>query len=95
VTWVAAAAVGLLVAGGLLSKYAGARRVAEPPVTAQALREQAFDACRAHRWGACLELLDSARPIDPGGDADPAVQAVRAMATSELASQGPSDQVTK
>jgi hypothetical protein len=88
VIWVAAAATGLLVVGGLLSNTTAVQRpVARPPVTAQTLREQAFDACRSSRWDTCLHLLDSARPLDPSGDADPAVQAARAMATSGLTSQ--------
>jgi hypothetical protein len=88
VTWVAAAAAGLLVVGGLLSKYVAPRPVAPPPPTAQALRAQAFDACHSNRWGACLELFDLARPLDPRGDTDPAVQAARATATAGLSSQG-------
>jgi hypothetical protein len=87
VIWVAAAAAGLLVGGGLLSTYVAPRPVPQPPASAQSLRQQAFDACRASRWGACLHLFDLARPLDPPGDADPAVQAARAMATSGLASQ--------
>jgi hypothetical protein len=89
VIWVAVAAAGLLVAGGLLSNTTTVQHpaVARPPVTAQALRAQAFDACRSRRWDACLQLLDSARPLDPSGDADPAVQAARATATNGLTSQ--------
>jgi hypothetical protein len=76
----------MLVGGGLLSRYVSPRIGPQQPASAQTLREQAFDACRSNRWRACLDLLDLARPLDPQGDADPAVQAARSTAASELTS---------
>jgi hypothetical protein len=44
------------------------------------LRRQAFNACDAKRWSACLSLLDQAREVDPAGNADLQVQAARLRA---------------
>jgi hypothetical protein len=56
----------------------GARPPLDPQVVrAEALRREARDACDAHVWKTCVDKLDEARALDPEGDGDPEVQALR------------------
>jgi hypothetical protein len=58
----------------------------EPPSTpAGALRQEAREACDARGWQACLDKLNEARAIDPGGDQTPEVQSLRQLAEGEEA----------
>jgi hypothetical protein len=48
------------------------------------LRDEAKEACKGYKFLLCLEKLDEVRAIDPAGDGDPEVQALRKRATEEL-----------
>jgi hypothetical protein len=48
-----------------------------PKERAAELRRTALAQCDAMSWFACVAGLDSARELDPAGDADPRVQAAR------------------
>ena len=48
-----------------------------PRERAAALRAAASGSCAASQWKVCLDRLDDARDLDPAGDSDPAVQALR------------------
>jgi hypothetical protein len=48
------------------------------------LRDNAYAACDATLWQACLDALDDARKLDPTGEADPRVQAARLLARSRM-----------
>ncbi len=65
----------------------------EPPAAplerARALRVDAVQACDRRAWRACLDALDAARTLDPEGDADPVVAAVRAGAEAALQVNAP------
>ena len=87
--WVAGVAVVLAVGGGWLVGRIWPGEVAVAPSLALApasVRQQAIDACHQRRWRECLAGLDSARRLDPKGDADPVVQQARAVAAHEIAS---------
>jgi hypothetical protein len=56
----------------------------DPFGQARALRQRAFEACSRDEWKACALDLDTARAMDPEGDADPLVQAARADALAGL-----------
>jgi DNA-directed RNA polymerase specialized sigma24 family protein len=63
--------------------------VVTPEMRAAELRKDAFDACDARSWRACLDGLDAAKQLDPAGDADAAVQGARARAENALAPPPP------
>jgi histidinol dehydrogenase len=46
-------------------------------VRAEAIRRTARDACQAQQWPLCIRELDEAKALDPEGDEDPDVQALR------------------
>jgi hypothetical protein len=48
-----------------------------PAAHAAALRRDAVEACEARSWKTCLDRLDEARALDPSGDENPEVQALR------------------
>jgi hypothetical protein len=50
----------------------------------QNIRYAARGECRVERWKACLDRLDEAREMDPNGDGEPDVQALRKLATERL-----------
>jgi hypothetical protein len=50
-----------------------------------ALRTRAAAACDAHSWTECHDLLDRAARLDPAGDVDPAIQALRRRASEHMA----------
>jgi hypothetical protein len=61
--------------------YVAAPRPADPAIVrAEALRQEAREACGAQSWQACLDKLNEARALDPGGDEAPEVQALRRAA---------------
>jgi hypothetical protein len=84
IPWLAAAAVGGLVIGGLVSMCES--HVAKPPPDSQTasqaralrLRDEAYETCARGQWAACLGKLDGARELDPAGESDPRVTAARA-----------------
>ena len=51
-----------------------------PAVRAEALRRDARGACGAKSWKVCLDRLNEARDLDPGGDQAPEIQALRRSA---------------
>ena len=55
---------------------------ARPPaiIRADALRQDARNACGAQVWRACLDKLNEAKALDPAGDEAPEVQALRRAA---------------
>ena len=55
-----------------------------PVYTVAEIRRQAFEACEARRWDACLWGLDLARGRDPDGDQDVRVEEYRQRAESAL-----------
>jgi hypothetical protein len=78
-----ALAAGLAVVVNLATSPApvAAHRPPEPPaVRAEALRQAARDACQAQTWQTCLDKLNEAKALDPGGDESPEVQALRRSA---------------
>jgi hypothetical protein len=46
-------------------------------VRAEAIRRTARDACQAQQWHVCIIELNEAKALDPEGDDDPGVQALR------------------
>jgi hypothetical protein len=59
----------------------GHGRPDDPPgVRAETLRRDARDACGARSWKICLDRLNEARALDPGGDQTPEIQALRRSA---------------
>jgi hypothetical protein len=58
-------------------------------IAAADLRRSAAAACEAAQWSACLAHLDQARTLDPAGDGDPSVQAIRAQATRGALDESP------
>ena len=79
----AAAVAALLVhtGSGEVTSAWDAARLDQPTHSARAfkLRGQALASCRAKAWTACKELLDQAKEIDPTGDEQPQVQALRTL----------------
>ena len=61
---------------------------ATKPATARELRERGFWLCEKGKFEACVKVLDQAKEMDPGGDADPAV--VKARGEAANASHAPS-----
>jgi len=57
----------------------------------RALRQEALHDCERHAWRQCLDGLDAARRLDPGGDAQPAIQNIRREALDGLRAPPPSD----
>lgn len=55
----------------------------EPSTPAHALRQEAREACDARSWQACLDRLNEARAIDPGGDQTAEAQSLRRLAEGE------------
>jgi hypothetical protein len=51
----------------------------EPPPTqvAARARDEARDACQKEQWGLCARKLDEAKALDPAGETQPGVQALR------------------
>jgi DNA-directed RNA polymerase specialized sigma24 family protein len=52
---------------------------------ADALRQEALQACKMQRWQECIETFDRAAAMDPEGDADPSVQKARREAREHMA----------
>jgi hypothetical protein len=59
-----------------------------PPASAESLRGDALHACGASQWRLCLDLLDRAHALDPGGDDAAPVRDARERAGRALASGG-------
>jgi hypothetical protein len=77
-TALALAAGAALTYQALSPEMVGAGRPEDPPaVHAAALRQEARDACQARSWKTCVDKLDEARVLDPGGDETPDVRALR------------------
>lgn len=57
---------------------------ATPEERAEELRRDAFEKCAAHLWQDCIDGLDGAQRLDPGGDSAPSVQQRRAAAQRAL-----------
>jgi hypothetical protein len=86
----------LLVKGGEIVAYFRPKPVPTPvptptqeeappkQVAAGNLRDEAREACKQYNFLLCLQKLDEARAIDPAGDGEPEVQALRKSATEEL-----------
>lgn len=73
-----AAAVALVIRAALPPRPVAHLRPDDTPADQAAdLRQEALDACEAHRWKNCLDRLDEARALDPSGDENPEVQALR------------------
>ncbi len=95
--WLAAGVLGLVASGG--GAVVAERVAVEGPLrlvareeplpiellAANDLRRDAEEASHAALWASCLAKLDEARQLDPAGDAEPAVRALRARALTELA----------
>jgi hypothetical protein len=77
-----AAAAGTALVVGLNDDSGKVGAPAEPTPAEKAanLRVGADVRCRQQRWDECLRMLDDAKALDPAGDADAKVQALRAMA---------------
>jgi hypothetical protein len=56
-----------------------------PDSPADELREQASSECQRELWRQCLDHLDEAKRLDPGGDEKPSVREQRRRATVGLA----------
>ncbi|HLK37423.1 MAG TPA: hypothetical protein VKU41_11775 [Polyangiaceae bacterium] len=92
--WLAAAAsFGALAGGSLVAALEPAGVVTAPRparpspeilAAAADLRRQASTACDAKQWAVCLADLDAARAVDPDGDDEPVVQAVRGRALAAI-----------
>ncbi len=63
-------------------------RAAELDREARALRADALEKCKREAWAECLEGLDQARGLDPVGDQEPAIGALRAQAAEGLRRDG-------
>ena len=59
---------------------------ASPPpiVEQQKLRAEARGACMEQQWRTCLDKLDQAKAIDPGGETDDDIPQLRAQAVAGL-----------
>jgi RNA polymerase sigma factor (sigma-70 family) len=68
---------------------------ATPEERAAELRRDAADKCASQQWRECLDGLDSAKDLDPTGDADPGVQAERRAAEDALKSLTPAPSMRK
>jgi hypothetical protein len=71
--------VGLLI----VAQRLGDESVASAPPSdgaAAKVRQKAFAACEAQRWGECLRGLDEARDLDPAGEGDARVRGYRRRA---------------
>jgi hypothetical protein len=55
-----------------------------PPMKASDIRDNAYREFFQHRYADCLYDLDTAKRIDPQGDADEAVQSLRTEATARM-----------
>ncbi len=63
----------------------------EPPNSIErgrALRADALERCKREDWAGCLDGLDQARGLDPVGDQEPAVGALRSQARDGLWKDG-------
>jgi hypothetical protein len=82
---VAAAAVVLLLGLARLGGLMGGARAGVGVDEAARLRSLAAVDCAEHRWPLCEHKLDVARDLDPRGDEDPQVIALRRAAFAGLA----------
>jgi hypothetical protein len=57
-------------------------RAPTPHEEAEALRAKATEACASQLWGRCITQLDTAKSLDPAGEATPQVQSLRAAISS-------------
>jgi len=86
-SWTVALVAAALAAAGI----AGAAILSLPhrraPTTedrAAQLRREAAEACAEALWGRCEDKLDEARALDPAGDSDPVVGALRRLAQERM-----------
>jgi len=91
--WLAAAASFALGVGTTYALLPAAPGVGTPspyvPTAADltkavSLRGDAFTACDAQKWAACLADLDQARALDPSGDDEPRIKDARAKAIQRI-----------
>ena len=73
-----AAGVALVVKLAMPPPLVGSAPPQDPKVVrAEAIRRTARDACQAQHWQVCIIELNEAKALDPVGDEDPDVQALR------------------
>lgn len=75
-----AAAIGVIVQMSTPDLVSHGRPDDPPAVRAAQLRQDARASCEARVWKICLDRLNEARDLDPGGDQAPEIQALRRSA---------------
>jgi hypothetical protein len=73
----AMAATGLLVVAAIVLNLGTGDIVESRQVWADQWRDYAAEECARSRWEECARLLDQARELDPEGEADERVRAMR------------------